>query len=110
VIRWQRAHWRIVTVVPRDDVGRPNGRQRCPAIWHRSEGKRSRIICIPLNHRHGEIDGEGDADDAPGTHRLSSTHHQDDENDNQDQDHGLHLAHEGGITPPVLPTLTPRST
>jgi hypothetical protein len=60
-----------VTVVPRDDVGRPNGRQRCPAIRHRSEGKRSRIICIPLDDRHGEIDGEGNADDAPGTHRLS---------------------------------------
>jgi hypothetical protein len=73
VIRWQRAHWRIVTVVPRDDVGRPNGRQRWPAIWHRREGKRSRIIGVPLDHRHGEIDGEGDADDAPGTHRLSST-------------------------------------
>jgi hypothetical protein len=57
----------------------------------------------PVQERQADEDGCR-------THRLSSLHdHDDDQNDHQD-DQQLLDTHDGGITPPVLPTLTPRST
>jgi hypothetical protein len=80
VIRWHLAHWRIVTVVPLDDVGRPNGRQRCPKIAQTADGKRSRIMrSSPVQQRQADEDGCR-------THRLSSLHDHDDDQDDDEDD------------------------